>query len=107
MENGIGTYTTTLPAGSYYVQATYLGDENYNANSTQTSFTVTDVSKENTPISLDVEVVENSAIFTVNVDKGATGLVKFEVNDEIGTVLYADVKNGEVVISGLLEHKQT
>ena len=101
--NGTAVFVNDYFSGSYVAYVTYLGDENYNKNSTKLSFNIADPVKENTPISLDVEIVENTAIFAVNVDKDATGLVKFEVNGDNESVLYADVKDGQVMLSGLLE----
>ena len=70
MEDGVATLTTTLMPDSYFVDVTYLGDENFNANATKLAFTVVDVAKENTTISLDVDVIgnENIVTFTVEVD---------------------------------------
>ena len=34
LKDGIGTLTTSLPYGSYSLDITYLGDENFNKNST-------------------------------------------------------------------------
>ena len=48
LENGVATYVTTLPAGSYNFEVTYTGDDDYNKNSTSVLFTVVEVAKENT-----------------------------------------------------------
>ena len=75
MENGESTLTITLPYGSYTLDVTYLGDANYNKNSTNAEFPLVEPAKANTPISLDVVTEENNVVMTVNVDEAATGLV--------------------------------
>ena len=54
LTDGVGSLTVDLPANSYNVDVTYLGDDNFNENMTKIIFTVVDPIKENTPISLDV-----------------------------------------------------
>ena len=68
-------------------------------NSTKVTFTVTDISKKNTTIDLDITVDENIATFDVDLNKSATGLVKFYVVcKETGenATIYMDVKDGHV-----------
>ena len=103
LENGEATLTITLPYGSYTLDVTYLGDDNYNKNSTKAEFTLVEPSKENTTISLDVVTEENSAVMTVNVDEAATGLVKFQVTGEKEYTLYIDVINGQAVLEDILD----
>ena len=103
LENGEATLTITLPYGSYTLDVTYLGDDNYNKNSTKAEFTLVEPAKENTPISLDVVTEENNVVMTVNVDEAATGLVKFQVTGEEEYTLYADVVNGKAVLEDILE----
>ena len=103
LENGVATYTATLEVRSYNVDVTYLGDYDYNENTTSLHFTVVDVSKENTPISLDVSSVEDYATFTVSVDSDATGIVRFEVSGAEEYTVYADVVNGVAVMEDVLE----
>ena len=103
LENGEATLTITLPYGSYTLDVTYLGDDNYNKNSTKAEFTLVEPSKENTTISLDVVTEENSAVMTVNVDEAATGLVKFQVTGEKEYTLYVDVINGQAVLEDILD----
>ncbi|WP_407379562.1 Ig-like domain repeat protein [Methanobrevibacter sp.] len=102
LKDGIGTLTTSLPYGSYSLDITYLGDENYNMNSTICDFTVVEPAKENTPISLDIVTYENDVLMTVTVDEAATGLVKFQVTGEEEFTLYVDVINGEAVVEEVL-----
>ena len=105
LEDGVATLTTTLMPDSYFVDVTYLGDENFNANATKLAFTVVDVAKENTTISLDVDVISNENIvtFTVEVDSKATGIVKLEVTGDEEYSLYVDVIEGKAVFEDVLE----
>ena len=101
--DGVATLTTTLPADSYNAEITYLGDENYNTNATKLSFTVEDAAKENTSISLDIQVDENNVIFKVNVNSDATGIIGFHVTGPEEYTLYADLINGEAVLKDVLK----
>ena len=103
LTDGVGSLTVDLPANSYNVDVTYLGDDNFNENMTKIIFTVVDPIKENTPISLDVSTVENYVTFTVTVDSDATGIVKFEVTGAKEYTVYADVLNGIAVMDDVLE----
>ncbi|WP_296871189.1 Ig-like domain-containing protein, partial [uncultured Methanobrevibacter sp.] len=103
LKDGVGTLTTSLPYGSYSLDITYLGDENYNKNSTKLEFTVVESAKENTPISIDIVTDENYVGMTVAVDDAATGLVKFQVIGSTGEyTLYADVIGGKAVLEDTL-----
>ncbi len=102
LKDGIGTLTTSLPYGSYSLDITYLGDENYNKNSTKLEFTLTEPAKENTPISLDIVTYENDVLMTVTVDDAATGLVKFQVTGPEEFTLYVDVIDGIAVVEEVL-----
>jgi hypothetical protein len=101
LENGECSLTTELPYGSYSLDITYLGDENYNRNSTKSEFTLVEPSKENTPISLDIVTGENDVAMTVSVNDAATGLVKFQVTGDEEYVVYADVVNGKAVLESI------
>ena len=101
--SGIATLTTTLPANSYFAEITYLGDENYNTNTTKLAFTVVDVAKQNTPISLDVETVENNVTFTVKVNSDASSIVKFQITGQEEHSLYVDVINGQATLEYILK----
>uniref|UniRef100_UPI0025FBE4D7 Ig-like domain-containing protein n=1 Tax=uncultured Methanobrevibacter sp. TaxID=253161 RepID=UPI0025FBE4D7 len=102
LENGEATLTITLPYGSYALDVTYLGDANYNKNSTKAEFTLVEPAKENTTISLDIDTVENNVTMTVTVDDTATGLVKFQITGPEEYTLYADVINGKAVLEYVL-----
>ena len=105
VEDGVATLTTILPANSYFVDVTYLGDDNFNMNNTKVTFTITEISKENTTISLDVDVVigESNITVTAEVDPEATGIVKFEVTGAEEYSLYADVIDGKAVYEDILK----
>lgn len=102
LENGKGTLTTTLPYGSYNMDITYLGDANYNKNSTKREFTLIEPTKENTPISINIETNENNATITANVNEDATGIVKFEVYGQEEYTLYVDIVNGKATLKDVL-----
>ncbi|MDO5860279.1 Ig-like domain repeat protein, partial [Methanobrevibacter sp.] len=103
VEDGIGKLTTSLPYGSYSLNITYLGDANYNKNSTKLDFTIVEPDKEITPISLDVVTDENYVGMTATVSDAATGLIKFQVIGSTGQyTLYADVINGKAILEDTL-----
>ena len=95
-------YVSTFDAGSYNVEVTYAGDDNFNENSTKVLFTVVGTVKEDTPISLNVSSVEDYATFTVNVNPYATGVVRFVVSGAEEYTVYADVLNGKAVMEDVL-----
>ena len=71
----------------------------FNMNSTSVTFTVTEISKENTTIDLNIDVYEDAALVMVDINESATGLVKFYmVGKESGEeyTMYMDVINGHV-----------
>ena len=102
VEDGVAKLTTILVPNSYLVDVTYLGDDDYNMNNTKVTFTITEVSKEDTPISLDVETDENNVTFTAEVDSRATGIVKFEVTGDAELSVYVDVIEGKAVFENVL-----
>ena len=102
LEDGIGTLTTSLPYGSYSLDITYLGDENFNKNSTKLEFTLVEPAKENTPISMDIVTYEDEVWMTVTVDDAATGLVKFQVTGPEEFTLYVDVIDGKALVDEVL-----
>ena len=106
LADGVATLTTTLMPNSYYMDVTYLGDDNYNVNSTVVTFTVAEISKENTTIGINISVGETSAVFDVDLNECVTGLVKFYiVAKESGetSTMYVDVKDGkaELLVNGM------
>ena len=103
LEDGVDSYVNTFAAGSYNVEVTYLGDYNYNENSTRLLFTVVEVAKKNTTIGLDVETIDNMAVFTVDVNENATGIVKFELTGDKEYISYLDVEDGKAVMISFIE----
>ena len=95
VNNGIAVYTTVLAAGNYTVDVTYLGDLNYNPNSTSKTFKVEESVKLNTTINCDVVIDENTVAVTANVDSEATGFVEFVI---AGKRYYAPVENGKATL---------
>ena len=93
--NGQAVLVSDFPAGNYKGNAQYQGDENFNGNSSSFSFKVTDAAKSNTTITSDVSIIEDKVIFTVSVDKDATGYVVVNVD---GTGYYAEIKDGQAII---------
>ena len=89
-----------LAADTYDINVTYLGDNKY-YNTTETS-QVTVSPKDETPISINPEVIVNDDESSVEVTlpDDATGYVLVDVN---GTVFYAEVNGGKVnvPVSGL------
>ncbi len=97
--DGVATLTTTLMPNSYFVDVTYLGDDDFNMNKTKVTFTVTEVSKKNTNIDLNIIAYEDAALIVVDLNETATGLVKFYmVCKETGEnyTMYMDVVDGHV-----------
>ena len=104
--DGVATLTTTFSPSSYFVDVTYLGDDDYNMNNTKLTFTVTDVAKENTAIDLNITVDENMVVFDVDLNESATGLVKFYmacIETGENYTMYMDVKDGcaELFVDGI------
>ena len=102
LDKGVATYVNTFDVGSYNIDVTYTGDDDYNENSTKVLFTVIDTDKQNTTIDLNVSSVEDYVTFTVNVNPDATGIVRFEVTGAEKYTVYADVLNGKAVMEDVL-----
>jgi hypothetical protein len=86
-----------LPYGNYNLNITYLGDANYNKNSTKYEFTHVEPAKDNTAIDLNITVDENEVMVEVGLNQTATGLIKFNiVGKETGEnyTMYIDVEDG-------------
>ena len=96
VDGGQATYDIVLPAGTYYISALYLGDNAFNGNSTDDSFTVTDHIKQDTAISAQATVNGNIVTIDVAVNENATGFISLEAN---GAVVYMAVENGAAQLS--------
>ena len=102
VKDGKAIVSTVVPAGKYTIIAEYLGDEDFNANSTEVNFTVEEKQLKDTPIEVNVQVDENYITVTADVDTDATGLVRFEVTGAANYTLYADVENGTAMYEDTL-----
>ena len=98
LKDGVGKFTNTFQAGSYNVELTYLGDDNFNVNATELSFTVIDPVKENTTISIEIGGFETNVTFNAYVNPNATGLIKYEVVGPEHYVLYVDADGSYYVL---------
>ena len=104
--NGTATFDLTdVAPGTYDVTATYSGDENHTAQSTDGKVTIP---KYSTPMSIEVGdgKVDETIEVTVNVPENATGKVTIEVNGQTYTKEIAD---GKAVfdVTGLLSGNKT
>ena len=102
VKDGKAVISTVLPAGNYTVIAEYLGDDDFNANSTEINFSVVEKPLNDTPIDIDIQIDENNVTITVSVDENATGLVKFEVSGAEEYTLYAEVEDGKAILEDVL-----
>uniref|UniRef100_UPI00388F37B3 Ig-like domain repeat protein n=1 Tax=Methanobrevibacter sp. TaxID=66852 RepID=UPI00388F37B3 len=102
VKDGKAFINTVLPVGNYTVVATYVGDDNFAANSTDINFTVEEKPLIDTPIAIDTQIDENNITMIVSVDENATGLVKFEVTGAEEYTVYAEVENGKAILEDVL-----
>ena len=102
VKDGKATLNTILPVGNYTVTATYLGDDDFNANSTEITFSVVEKPLKDTPIYIKVVIDDNNVTIAVDVDVNATGFVKFEVSGTENYTLYEEVVGGKVVLEDVL-----
>ena len=103
VENGTAKLNIVLPYGSYKLDVAYMGDENFNQNFTEKEFTISQPTKENTTIALDIIKGENNVAMTVTVNENATGLVKFQITGQEKYVVYSDVIGGKAILNDVLE----
>ena len=101
VEDGKAVFTYDFLPGTYSANVKYLGDDNFNEASANTSFTVSEISPKlrNTTIDVNVTTVENNVTITATVDKLATGLIEFNI---AGQAVYLAVNNGQATISNLI-----
>ena len=97
IENGQVDYFNLLEEGTYNALVAYLGDERFNANSTNLTFDIKDPELKNTSISAEVNVNGGNVEITAEVDEDATGYVAFTIN---GTTYNIDVFYGKAVFNG-------
>ena len=103
VKDGKATLNTILPVGNYTVTATYLGDDDFNANSTEITFSVVEKPLKDTPVDVDIQITENNITITAGVDMNATGLVKFVVSGAENYTLYGEVINGKAILEDILK----
>ena len=99
--DGKAVFTDFYVPSTYQVEVAYMGDDNYNANSTTVSFTVIENATElkNTTIKVDVESNENNVKITAQVESLATGLIEFNI---AGQAVYIPVNNGIAIYETIL-----
>ena len=102
VKDGKATLNTILPVGNYTIVASYLGDDDFNANSTEITFSVVEKPLKDTPIYIKVVIDDNNVTIAVDVDVNATGFVKFEVSGTENYTLYEEVVGGKVVLEDVL-----
>lgn len=85
--------------GDYVVNATYLGDEKFNANSTSEAFSVIGHVKDNVSITAEVSINVNDACITVVFDANVTGFTKFYITGPKNFTLYNITENAKSSIN--------
>jgi len=103
IKDGKAIVSTVVPAGNYTIIAEYLGDDDFNTNSTEIDFTVEEKQLKDTPIDVNIQIDENNIIITADVDENATGLVKFEITGAEEYTLYVEVENGKAILEDILQ----
>ena len=98
---GTSVFTNVYSAGIYGADITYLGDNKYNPANTTTQFSVIEQNEtlKNTSIIINVVTGENYAMFTVDVNESATGLVELNID---GQAVYLAVSNGQVTYEAVM-----
>ena len=96
VKEGKAIVNVILPDGNYTIVASYLGDENYNMNSTSETFTIVGHVKKDTAILAVPNVDGNTVSISIDVDKNATGYVVIGI---LGQNFVVPVENGKAVFS--------
>ncbi len=101
VDAGKAVFTNEFYSGTYSADITYLGDNKYNPANTTAQFSVIDQNDtlKNTSIKINVVTGENYAMFTVDVNESATGLVEINID---GEAVYLAVKNGQVTYEAVM-----
>ncbi|WP_295620016.1 Ig-like domain repeat protein [uncultured Methanobrevibacter sp.] len=86
-----------MEEGSYNALVAYLGDDRFNANSTNFSFDIKDRELKNTSISAEAIVNGNYVEVTAEVDEDAEGYIAFTIN---GTTYNIELYFGKAVFNG-------
>ena len=103
VKGGKAVLNTILPVGNYSVAATYLGDDEFNVNSTEIKFSIVEKPLKDTPININVVIDDNNVTIEVVVDMNATGLVKFDVSGAENYTLYVEVVGGNAILEDVLK----
>ena len=97
VESGKAVFSYDFKPATYTANVTYLGDSDFNANSTTVTFTITEQKVElmNTTIDVDINSIENDVTITASVDSSASGLVEFNIG---GQAVYVAVANLVIIM---------
>ena len=102
VDNGSAVFTYDFNPGNYTADITYLGDYNFNANTTESTFTVEEIPLKNTTIDANITINGEDFTITVNVDPNATGFVQYNLIGEENYILYMDIVDGQSIIEDAL-----
>ena len=102
VDNGNAVFTYDFNPGNYTAYITYLGDDNFNANTTESTFTVEEIPLKNTTIDANITINGEDFTITVNVDPNATGFVQYNLIGEENYILYMDIVDGQSIIEDAL-----
>ena len=102
VDNGSAVFTYDFNPGNYTAHITYLGDYNFNANTTESTFTVEEIPLKNTTIDANITINGEDFTITVNVDPNATGFVQYNLIGEENYILYMDIVDGQSIIEDAL-----
>ena len=102
VDNGSAVFTYDFNPGNYTAYITYLGDDNFNANTTESTFTVEEIPLKNTTIDANITINGEDFTITVNVDPNATGFVQYNLIGEENYILYMDIVDGQSIIEDAL-----
>ena len=87
-----------LPNGEYVIVTMYEGDDIYNNVNNITSCFI-NKSKLTCKINISqISIAGNNVLFIVDVNKEATGLVKFEITGEENHTIYTEIINGQGIL---------
>ena len=102
VDNGTAVFTYDFNPGNYTADITYLGDYNFNANTTESTFTVEEIPLKNTTIDTNITINEEDITITVNVNPNATGFVQYNITGEENHILFMNVTDGQSIITDVL-----
>ena len=102
VNDGKAVINNIVPAGKYLITATYMGDDDFNVNTTEIEVIVEEIPLKNTTIDAEVDVYKNNVTITVNVDENATGFVEFNVYGAEEYKVYVAVADGKATLEDVL-----